>query len=142
MTVPMEMGCYGLGMSRLLAAVVEVLSTETEIRWPWLIAPYSVCIIPPKAGSHEETATKMAAHLFHTLSREKIYQGDVLLDDRSHMTIGRRLQEAKRLGIPFIIITGKKVLEAIPQIEVHRLESDSIDFVTHKELFDLLNNFL
>lgn len=137
---PMQMGCYGLGLSRLLAAVVEVLSTRTEIRWPPLMAPYSICIIPPKAGSHEEEAAKMASHLFCTLSQESSYQGDVLLDDRGHMTIGKRLQEAKRLGIPFIIITGKKVLEATPQIEIHRLASDSVDFVTHKELFDLLDN--
>lgn len=43
-----QMGCYGIGVSRILAASVEVLSTETEIKWPELIAPYSVCVIAPK----------------------------------------------------------------------------------------------
>lgn len=44
------MGCYGIGVSRILAASVEVLSTETEIRWPESIAPYSVCVIAPKVN--------------------------------------------------------------------------------------------
>jgi len=44
----MEMGCYGLGVSRILAAVIEVLSTNSEIRWPLPLAPYLVAIIPPK----------------------------------------------------------------------------------------------
>jgi len=48
----MEMGCYGLGVSRLLAAVVEVHSTANEIRWPAPIAPYLLSIIPPKVGLH------------------------------------------------------------------------------------------
>ena len=43
-----QMGCYGIGISRILAASVEVLSTETEIRWPSSIAPYSVCVLAPK----------------------------------------------------------------------------------------------
>jgi prolyl-tRNA synthetase len=42
------MGCYGIGISRILAASVEVLGTDSEIRWPKLIAPYSVCVIAPK----------------------------------------------------------------------------------------------
>ena len=40
------MGCYGLGVSRILQASVEVLSTEEEITWPSLIAPHQICIIP------------------------------------------------------------------------------------------------
>ena len=43
-----QMGCYGIGVSRILAASVEVLSSENEIRWPNSIAPYSVCVIGPK----------------------------------------------------------------------------------------------
>ena len=44
------MGCYGLGVSRILAACLEVMSTETEVRWPRIIAPYQVCIVPPKVS--------------------------------------------------------------------------------------------
>jgi len=44
------MGCYGLGISRIVAAAVEVMSNENEIRWPNAIAPFSVCVIAPKVN--------------------------------------------------------------------------------------------
>ncbi len=49
---PLVMGCYGIGTTRLLAAVIEVLSTNDEIRWPKLIAPHQICIIPQKVHIH------------------------------------------------------------------------------------------
>ena len=56
----LQMGCYGLGLSRILAASVEVLSTETELRWPEAIVPFSVCIVCPKGGSKEAEAVNEA----------------------------------------------------------------------------------
>lgn len=47
---PMQMGSYGLGLTRMLAAALEVLSTEQELRWPKILCPYTVVIIPPKVG--------------------------------------------------------------------------------------------
>jgi prolyl-tRNA synthetase len=47
---PLVMGCYGIGVTRLIAACLECLSTENEIRWPFVLAPYKVCILPPKVG--------------------------------------------------------------------------------------------
>jgi prolyl-tRNA synthetase len=57
-----KMGCYGLGISRILAASVEVLSTDTELRWPNAIVPFSVCIVCPKEGSKEAEAIGEADH--------------------------------------------------------------------------------
>lgn len=45
---PMVMGCFGLGLSRIITLTIEILSTINEIRWPVKLAPYTVCIIPPK----------------------------------------------------------------------------------------------
>ena len=56
------MGCYGLGLSRILAASVEVMSTEKELRWPDAIVPFTVCIVCPKEGSNEAKAVG-SAHL-------------------------------------------------------------------------------
>ena len=59
-----EMGCYGLGVSRILAAAIEVLSSDHEVRWPRVIAPYQVCIIPPKVRVISQTfnvASRVAA---------------------------------------------------------------------------------
>lgn len=49
--IVLQMGSYGIGMSRILAASVEVLSLEQEMRWPDALAPYSVIIIPSKVGT-------------------------------------------------------------------------------------------
>lgn len=46
----LQMGSYGLGLSRILAASVEVLSNEQEMRWPEILAPYTVLILPPKVS--------------------------------------------------------------------------------------------
>lgn len=48
------MGCFGIGVTRLAASAVEVLSTEDEMRWPTSIAPYKLCVISPKVGVSSE----------------------------------------------------------------------------------------
>lgn len=48
------MSCYGLGITRIIAAAVEVLSKPTQIRWPLKIAPFSVYFIPPKVKSNDK----------------------------------------------------------------------------------------
>lgn len=113
------MGCYGIGVSRILAASVEVLSTETEIRWPESIAPYSVCVIAPKSGSKEESALASAYYLAHQLNDSGRFSGDVILDDRSSLTVGKKLLEAKRTGYPYIVVVGKKSILDLPMFELH-----------------------
>ena len=46
------MGCYGIGLTRILAAVVDILSVSDEIRWPSVLAPFSLCIITPKVRKY------------------------------------------------------------------------------------------
>lgn len=91
----MHMGCYGIGITRLIAASIECLSSEHEIRWPFILAPYKVCIISPKAGSKEEKAVEhLVVHIYGRL--ELVTCNDVIVDDRTDLTIGKRLMEAKR----------------------------------------------
>lgn len=89
------MGCYGIGISRILAASLEVLSTESELKWPTLLAPFDVCIIGPKDGSKEQM---LAEQVENKMCQEiiKLFGEDVIHDDRKHMTIGKRLMEAKK----------------------------------------------
>lgn len=47
-SVPLVMGCFGLGLSRIFTTMTELLSTKEELRWPKNLAPYTVCLIPPK----------------------------------------------------------------------------------------------
>lgn len=94
---PLHMGCYGIGVTRLIAAALESQSSDNALRWPFVLAPYSVCIIPPKSGSREEDAVSMhTERIYHQLSMLHGLENDVLVDDRCNLTIGKRMMEAKR----------------------------------------------
>uniref|UniRef100_A0A8C8ST46 Probable proline--tRNA ligase, mitochondrial n=1 Tax=Pelusios castaneus TaxID=367368 RepID=A0A8C8ST46_9SAUR len=135
-----EMGCYGLGITRILAASVEVLSTEDSIRWPSLIAPYQVCFIPPKKGSKEELGMVLMDSLYKSVV-EAVPQikGDAVLDDRTELTIGKRLKIANRLGYPYVIIAGKKVFNNPPEFEVWSQNTGEIMFLTKEGVIELLS---
>ncbi|KAM9383709.1 putative proline--tRNA ligase, mitochondrial [Pholidichthys leucotaenia] len=134
-----EMGCYGLGVTRILAAAIEVMSTEEGIRWPGLIAPYQACVLPPKKGSKMEEATVLAEELVHILGETLPHlRGEVILDDRTHMTIGKRLKDASRLGYPYIIVVGQGALEETPRFEVICQQTSETMFLSRDGLVDLL----
>ncbi|XP_061636288.1 probable proline--tRNA ligase, mitochondrial [Phyllopteryx taeniolatus] len=134
-----EMGCYGLGVTRILAATIEVLSTDESIRWPGLLAPYQVCVLPPKKGSKEVEATGVAEELVHTLGQTLPHlKGEVVLDDRTQMTIGKRLKDASRLGYPYVVVVGQGALEDTPRFEVICQQTDETMFLSKDELFCLL----
>ncbi|KAJ1521253.1 hypothetical protein ONE63_002936 [Megalurothrips usitatus] len=118
------MGCYGLGLSRILAASLEALSLPTELRWPLAIAPYKACIITPKHGSKEEAASSLTQGLYDLIDCQPGFKNDVIVDDRSNLSIGRRLTEARRIGYPLIIVIGKKAIEDIPRFEVFDLNNN------------------
>ncbi|XP_006258653.3 probable proline--tRNA ligase, mitochondrial [Alligator mississippiensis] len=135
-----EMGCYGLGVTRILAASVEVLSTEDRIRWPSLIAPYQVCLIPPKKGSKEEVGVALMESLYDDIA-DGVPQvkGDLILDDRVHWTIGKRLKDANILGYPYVVIAGKKVLNTPAEFEVWSQNTGEVLFLTKEGVIELLS---
>lgn len=122
---PLTMGCYGIGITRMVAASIEVLSNETDIRWPTAIAPYLVCIIPPKKGSREfERAEEIVEALYRQLSQVPgIGSSNILVDDRSQLTIGKRMMMARRMGYPAVVVVGSKCLE--DEVEVHLINEQS-----------------
>ncbi|XP_028300673.1 putative proline--tRNA ligase, mitochondrial [Gouania willdenowi] len=134
-----EMGCFGLGVTRILAAAIEVMSTDEGIRWPGLITPYQVCVLLPKKGSKADEATASAEELLHILG-ENLPQlrGEVVLDDRTQMTIGKRLKDAARLGYPYVIVVGQGALEDSPRFEVICQQTGEAMFLSKDGLLDLL----
>ncbi|XP_030311531.1 probable proline--tRNA ligase, mitochondrial [Calypte anna] len=137
-----EMGCYGLGVSRILAAAVEVLSVEDSIRWPSLITPYQLCFIPPKKGSkeEEEEGAVLLEQLYDSLSQALPHlAGDSVLDDRTQLTIGKRLKDAQKLGYPYVVIAGKKVCEDPPVFEVWQQKTGEVLFLTKEGVIELLS---
>lgn len=133
--VPLQMGCYGIGVTRLIAASIEKMSREQEIRWPLPLAPFKVCIIPPKEGSKEELNKKCSVEEVHHQLEAQLsaLKGEILIDDRTNTTIGKRLREIQKLGIPFIIVMGSGVTEDVPLLEVHHLNKDFSSNMTVSE---------
>jgi prolyl-tRNA synthetase len=98
------MGCYGIGVSRLIAAVIEQHHDEQGIRWPVPIAPYEVVITP--IGKDEAPMAK-ATEIYEALVAKGV---EVLLDDRSERP-GVKFKDADLLGIPLRITIGARGLE-------------------------------
>lgn len=122
------MGCYGIGITRIIAAALEVLSTEHELRWPTLLAPYDVCLIGPKQGSKEQVSgERIESDLLQQLTQ--VCGAEQLLhDDRKELTIGKRLMEAKRLGHPLTIVVGAKATQGeAPKLELHASGAETVE---------------
>lgn len=131
---PFEMNCFGIGVTRLLAACLEMLASEDQLRWPHSVAPFKVAIITPKRGSREAESLTLAEHLAGHLGLLEQLQGGVLLDDRDDWTIGKRLKDLSTLGAPYIIVAGKKTKEPVPLFELHDVTDKSAAVFTHSEL--------
>ncbi|XP_074953649.1 putative proline--tRNA ligase, mitochondrial [Phalacrocorax aristotelis] len=137
-----EMGCYGLGVTRILAASIEVLSMEDSIRWPSLIAPYQLCFIPPKRGSkeEEEEGAALLERVYDDLAEALPHlASDSVLDDRTQLTIGKRLKDANKLGYPYVVIAGKRVCEDPPVFEVWNQNAGEVLFLTKEGVIELLS---
>lgn len=98
------MGCYGIGVSRLIAAIIEQHHDEHGIRWPIHVAPYQVIITP--IGKDEAPLAK-ATEIYEALRAEGVH---ALLDDRPERP-GVKFKDADLLGIPLRITVGSRGLE-------------------------------
>lgn len=98
------MGCYGIGLSRLMGAVVEVLSDERGIVWPKDIAPFAVHLV--SLGNSDEVKAK-AEEIYKSLQEQKV---EVLFDDREE-SAGVKLKDSDLIGIPLRIVVSTKTLE-------------------------------
>ncbi len=102
---PAIMGCYGIGVTRTLQAVIEQRNDENGILWPVSVAPYSVCITPLNIAPEGEVM-KTAEQLYKELSESGV---DVLLDDRNERP-GVKFKDSELVGFPIRIGVGEKSL--------------------------------
>jgi len=108
------MGCYGIGVDRTLASIIEEHHDESGIIWPITIAPFHVVIIPIK---FDGAAKDAACKLYADLQSQGI---EVLLDDRNERP-GVKFNDADLTGIPYRVVIGDKGLAASPaQVEVKK----------------------
>jgi len=117
---PIIMGCYGIGVSRLLAAIIELNNDGKGIIWPREVAPFDVEIISMQAGE----STELAEKYYKTLKGDGI---DVLWDDRDE-SAGRKFNDADLVGIPHQIVLGKRSLEK-GQVEIKDRRSGTVTSV-------------
>ncbi|MBF0619655.1 MAG: proline--tRNA ligase, partial [Candidatus Omnitrophica bacterium] len=102
---PMIMGCYGIGVSRLIATVIETHFDDKGICWPCEIAPFAVEILPLQINDPETMA--VADELYNGLTKAGL---DVLMDDRDESP-GRKFNDADLIGIPTRVTIGKRGLQ-------------------------------
>jgi prolyl-tRNA synthetase len=105
------MGCYGIGVSRTLAAIVEQYNDEKGIVWPKNLAPFDVHVITVNTKNEEQV--NLADDIYKTL--KEIGQ-DVLLDDRNER-VGVKFADADLFGIPVRVVVGKKAAEGIVELK-------------------------
>ncbi len=112
----MIMGCYGIGVSRTIAAVIEQFSDENGIKWPVSVAPYQVLVIP--VSMREESQVTLAEKIYHDLRAKGV---EVLLDDRTER-VGVKFKDADLIGIPVRITVGKKADENVVEYKLRQAE--------------------
>lgn len=110
----MIMGCYGIGISRTVAAVVEQNHDENGIIWPKSIAPFHVHIIPVNVKNEEQK--QLAERLYEECVRAGY---EVLIDDRGERA-GVKFKDADLIGIPLRITVGAKAQEGIVECKIRK----------------------
>lgn len=112
--VDMIMGCYGIGVSRLLSAVAEQNADEYGLVWPDSIAPFDVHVIPVNAKKKDQL--EMAEQITKDLEDSGL---DVLIDDRKERA-GVKFADSDLIGIPLRVTVGKKASEGIVEIKIRK----------------------
>jgi prolyl-tRNA synthetase len=130
---PVIMGCYGIGLSRAMGAVVETSHDEKGIIWPKLLAPFTAHLIQ-LGGDKKVKAT--ALKIYQELQKENI---QVLYDDREDKSAGEKFAESDLIGIPFRIIVSEKTV-AKKSVEVKERNRKETKLVKIKQLIKILNN--
>ena len=106
------MGCYGVGISRTMAAIVEQSHDENGIIWPVSVAPYHVIITVVKAK--DEVQSALAEKMEQALTEQGV---EVLVDDRDERP-GVKFKDADLIGIPVRITVGKKAADGIVEYKL------------------------
>ena len=126
-----EMGCYGIGPSRLMGAIVELFNDEKGIIWPKQVSPFSVHLIQIDSNSTKNTANK----IYETLKKQGI---EVLFDDREDVTPGEKFADADLIGIPIRILISKKTLEK-NSAEIKLRKEKAVKIIKIEDLSKFLN---
>lgn len=133
----MFMGCYGIGISRLVAACIEQKHDEHGIIWPEAIAPYKVVIIP--IGFHQSTAVKeFSINLYKQIQINLAFKGEVLLDDRTERP-GVMFKDHELIGIPHRVVINEQLLASNMLEYKSRIQPD-LKIMSIEQFLELITN--
>ena len=118
--VTVTMGSYGIGVTRILAAIAETTADDKGLLWPDAIAPFDVHVI---AAGRDEAAFTLAEQLVADLEAAG---KDVLYDDRPKLGPGVKFNDAELLGVPTIVIVGRGAADGIVELW-HRRSGERVD---------------
>jgi prolyl-tRNA synthetase len=111
--VRVTMGCYGIGVSRAVAALAEQTADARGLCWPAEVAPADVHVIAAGKAAQTELAA-LAADALHTAGRR------VLFDDRSGVSPGVKFTDAELIGVPVLLTAGRRAAEGVVELKVRR----------------------
>ncbi|MDQ0198596.1 proline--tRNA ligase [Neobacillus ginsengisoli] len=111
---PMIMGCYGIGVSRTVAAVAEQYNDENGFTWPANIAPYHLHIIA--VNMKDQVQAELSEMLYKDLTKNRF---EVLLDDRGERP-GVKFADSDLIGLPIRITVGKKASDGIVELKIRK----------------------
>jgi prolyl-tRNA synthetase len=130
------MGCYGIGLQRLMGTIIEINNDEKGIIWPEAVAPFAAHLIALSAKSEKaaDEIKKTCEKIYNDLTKSG---AEVLYDDREAMSAGEKFAEADLIGIPNRIVVSEKTMEK-GRAEIKRRNSEEAELVH----FDKINSFL
>lgn len=121
-TVPVWMGCYGIGVSRVLACIVESHHDDKGIAWPAIIAPAQVHVV---ATGRDAKAFEVAEDLVSTLDAQGM---EVIYDDRPKVSPGVKFKDAELIGVPLVVIAGRDTVNN-GTIEIRNRDGSDVEVV-------------
>ena len=127
-----EMGCYGIGASRIVAAAIEQNHDEKGIVWPSALAPYQVALVEVNTKDKKEIKDK-CLEIYQLFKENDI---EVLWDDRDKRP-GVKFSDMEVIGIPTTVIIGERTLET-GEIEFKKRQDEKPELVSHQDLISLI----
>lgn len=118
------MGCYGIGLNRLMGVVAEIFHDDKGLVWPKAVAPFPIHLVSLQGGE------KGAGMLYKDLQEKGV---EVLYDDREDASAGEKLTNADLIGIPYRIVTSAKTREA-GKVEVKKRGEEKVSLIDEREI--------
>lgn len=124
------MGCYGLGLSRLMGTIVEIYHDDKGIIWPEEVAPFKFHLLEINQAEREIETKKKSNEIYRQLQKEGI---EVLYDDRREVSAGEKFADADLIGIPWRMVISKKTL-AHDSVELKKRDKKEKELVKIEKL--------